>query len=175
MNRLKLNLYDNAIGFAEEALEKAIFAEQDPKHWKYAILSLTQSIELSLKEALRRNHPFLIYDNVDKPNKTVSLEQASKRLQRLHEFDLTENEQAALRTALEARNSIVHHEVDQDLNDLKLVFARLLGFLNDFHGEHLNEHLQSLIRTDLWSEAANIKDYGSELSREPRSGWRKMR
>jgi len=163
MSRLKLNLYDNAIGFAEEALEKAIAAEKDSKHWKYAILSLVQSIELSLKEALQRSHPFLIYDNIDKPNKTVTLDQASKRLKRLQGFVLTTDEEKALQTASGVRNRIIHHEIDEDLVELKLVFARLLGFLNDFHGEHLNEYLQAVIQRDLWSEAANINDYGSVL------------
>jgi len=168
MSRLKLNLYDNAISFAEEALEKAVLAEKDSRQWKYAILNIVHSIELSLKEALQRNHPFLIYDNVDKPPKTVTLDQATKRLKRLNEFELSDDEQNALRTASKARNSIIHHEVDEDLNDLKLVFARLLGFLNDFHGEHLKEHLQSVLRTDLWSEAAKIRDYGSELYQRAR-------
>ena len=168
MSRLKLNLYENAIGFAEEALEKAIVAEKDSKHWKYAILNLVQSIELSLKEALRRSHPFLIYDDVDNPSKTVTLDQATKRLKRLNASFLTDDEQKALRTASEARNSMVHHEIDEDLILLKLVFARLLGFLNDFHGEHLDRHLQTAIRTNLWCEAASIKDYGNELYQRAR-------
>jgi len=61
MNRLKLTLQDNAISFAEESLSNAIVAKESPQRWKFAILSLVQAIELSLKEVLKREHPFGVF------------------------------------------------------------------------------------------------------------------
>jgi len=103
-----------------------------PTRWKFAILSLIQAIELSLKELLRRQHPYLIYKNVDNPDKTVGIDQAIHRLRLIAGISLSADESSALRTAVGVRNEIVHHHIDEAVAELKLVFARLLGFLNDF-------------------------------------------
>ena len=165
MSRLNLSLLENAINFAEDALSNAVVAEEAPPRWKFAILSLVQAIELSLKELLRRQHPYLIYTNVDKPDKTVGIEQATTRLRNIAGVNLTTDESSALRTAVNVRNSVVHHHVDEALADLKLVFARLLGFLNDFHRKHLDEALQDAIDDELWQRGAKIQEYGEELFR----------
>ena len=165
MSRLELTLEENAISFAEDALTNAIVAEETPKRWKFAILSLIQAIELSLKELLRRQHPYLIYKNIDNPDKTVGIDQATHRLRLIAGVTLTADESSALRTAVDVRNKIVHHYVDEAVADLKLVFARLLGFLNDFHGKHLEEPLQDAIDNELWQRGVKIKEYGEELYR----------
>ena len=53
---MKIPLLENALSFLEEALDKAVKAERDHVHWKFAILHLVQAIELSLKERLIREH-----------------------------------------------------------------------------------------------------------------------
>lgn len=163
MAQLKLTLYENAIDFAEDAISNALIAEERPDRWKFAVFSLVQAIELSLKEALRLQHPLLIYTNIDKPENTVGITLATSRLQRLSDFDLTAEEKHALRSASEFRNRIVHNEADTTTEHLKLAFARLLGFLNDFHRKHLQEPLQDSVNPDLWRQGALIKDYGEEL------------
>lgn len=165
MARLQLTLYDNAISFAKDALSNAVDAEEQPERWKFAILSLVQAIELSLKELLRLQHPLFVYTNIDNPDKTVSITQAKNRIHKIANVELTEAENSALRTASAARNRIVHHEVDEALPELKLVFARLLGFLNDFHRTHFEEPLQAAIPDELWTKGVEIADYGQELFR----------
>lgn len=165
MSRLKLTLEENAISFAEDALSNAVMAEKAPKRWKFAILSLIQAIELSLKELLRKQHPYLIYQNIDKPDKTVGIEQAIQRLRLIAGITMTPDESSALRTAVDVRNKIVHHHVDEAVANLKLVFARLLGFLNDFHRKHLDEPLQDALDKTLWQDGVKIKEYGEELYR----------
>ncbi len=163
MSRLVLSLYENAISFAEDALSNAIIAEDTPKRWKFAIFGLVQAIELSLKELLRRQHPSLIFKDVDKPKNTVTIEQAESRLSSIAGVQLTANEKAALKTAVDIRNNIVHHQVDAAITDLKLNFARLLGFLNDFHRKYLGAALQDRIDVELWRTGVKIHDYGTEL------------
>lgn len=165
MSRLNLSLSENAISFAEDALSNAVVAEETPARWKFAILSLVQSIELSLKELLSRQHPFLIYKDVDKPKNTVGIEQATSRLRSIASVALSSDESSALKTAVDIRNSVVHHQVDASIADLKLIFARLLGFLNDFHRKHLDEALQEQIDDELWRSGAKIREYGEELFR----------
>lgn len=165
MSRLKLSLSENAVSFAEDALSNAVLADARPERWKFAILGLVQSIELSLKELLSRQHPFLVYKDVDNPKNTVGIEQAASRLRSIADVHLTSDESAALKTAVAIRNCVVHYQVDASLADLKLVFSRLLGFLNDFHRKHLDEPLQDAVDSDLWSAGAKLQEYGSELFR----------
>ncbi|NHQ61171.1 hypothetical protein G9409_11375 [Chlorobium sp. BLA1] len=165
MTHLKLSLSENAISFAEDALSNAIVAEETPKRWKFAVLGLVQAIELSLKELLSHQHPFLIYKDVDKPNNTVGIELAASRLRTIVNIQLTSDESAALKTAVNIRNCIVHHQVDAAIANMKLNFARLLGFLNDFHRKHLGEALQDQIDDELWRAGVKIQDYGVELFR----------
>ncbi len=168
MSRLNLSLLDNAVSFAEDALANAVVAEQEPLRWKFAILSLVQAIELSLKELLFRQHPFLIYKDIDRPKNTVSIEQATSRLASIANVKLSSDESSALKTAVDVRNQIVHHQIDAALAELKLVFARLLGFLNDFHRSHLDEPLQDQIEGRLWQSGVKIQAYGDELFRRAR-------
>lgn len=89
---LEFKLLDNAQDFVEEALRKALLTERNPQTWKYAILHLSQAIELSLKELLRRQHPVLVYRNVDKPLKTVSTMEAIQRLRQIGSLELSRDE-----------------------------------------------------------------------------------
>ena len=165
MSRLNLSLLDNAVSFAEDALANAVVAEEEPLRWKFAILSLVQTIELSLKELLFRQHPFLVYKDVDRPKNTVGIEQATSRLASIANVKLSSDESSALKAAVDIRNQIVHHQIDAALAELKLVFARLLGFLNDFHRSHLDEPLQDQIEGSLWQSGVKIQAYGDELFR----------
>lgn len=165
MSRLSLSLSENAISFAEEALSNAIAAEETPARWKFAIFSLAQAVELSLKDLLSRQHPCLIYKNVDKPTLTVGIDQAVSRLRQIANLELTSDESSALKAAVDVRNKIVHHHVDESTADLKLVFARLIGFLNDFHRKHLDDSLQDLVDEDLWLAGVKVREYGEEIFR----------
>lgn len=165
MSRLNLSLLDNAITFAEDALANAVVAEEEPLRWKFAILSLVQAIELSLKELLFRQHPFLIYKDIDRPKNTVSIDLATSRLASIANVKISPDESSALKAAMDIRNQIVHHQVDAALTELKLVFARLLGFLNEFHRSHLDEPLQEQIEGRLWQSGVKIQAYGDELFR----------
>lgn len=163
MSTLKISLLQNAYGFIEEALSKAIKAEEEPLHWKFAALNLVQAIELSLKEKLRREHPILIFQNVDSPKNTVSLEVALKRLQKIGKINFSESDISTISKASKIRNMIVHFEFDLNAKKFKLIFAKLLGFLSQFHTIHLDSTLDEIIPGDLWQEAVSIFEYSEEL------------
>lgn len=80
-------------------------------------------------------------------------------------MELSADESSSLKTAVEVRNKIVHHHIDESIADLKLVFARLIGFLNDFYRNHLDDSLQDLIDDELWQAGVRIRDYGAEIFR----------
>jgi len=163
MTTIHLTLLNNSHAFLNEALSKAIEAEKDPHQWQFAIFFLVQSIELTLKERLRREHSVLIFRDVDKKNHTVSLEQALTRLSEIARISITESDATAIRTATNWRNLVVHYEFEFSSETLKPVFAKLLGFLTTFHKTHLDSFLADHVSSVNWEEAVSITAYGKEL------------
>ena len=169
MKKIKLSLSENALSFFEEALSNAVTAEEHPKRWKFALLSIVQAIELSLKELLRLQHPFLIFKDVDKPSKTVTLDQAILRLQRIANLKITSDDRRAVTFASEVRNNIIHYQIETEITQLKLTFSRLLGFICDFYREHLEYDLNYEINEELWQSGVAIREYGQELYRRAKA------
>jgi len=169
---VKLSLLENAQNFIVEALSKAILAEKDSNQWKYAILNLVQAIELSLKEHLRRQHPALIFKNIDKPTETVSLEFARLRLERIAGVVFDRADISSIETASNYRNQIVHYEFTFKDTDLKLVFAKLLGFLQHFHSTYFDQPLNKIISEKVWGEAIGVLDYAQEFFQRAQAKWK---
>lgn len=160
---MKISLLQNAYSFVEEALSKAINAEKDPIQWKFAALNLVQAIELSLKEKLKQEHPILIFQKIDSPKNTVSLETALNRLQHIGKINFSKTDIHSIFKTAKLRNRIVHFEFDLHEKEIKLIFAKLLGFLSHFHAIHLDSPLDANVREDLWQEAVTIFEYAEEL------------
>ena len=163
MKHLKLSLRENAHSFLEDALANAVVAEEEPARWKFAVLSMVQAIELSLKQLLFNVHPLFVFENINKATKTVGLELAVRRLGLVANLRLTRDESEALRVAKEARDQITHYAVDQDVEHLKLSFSRLLGFLADFYEAHFHVPLYDHVDEQLWSKGLAVQQYGKEL------------
>jgi len=161
---VKLSLIENANSFLVESLKKALEAESDPHQWKFAILTLVQAIELALKERLRKEHPFLIFVDIDRPINTVGIEKAASRLQSVAGLTLKDSDLKNIKTATKIRNFIVHHEFELNIDQTKAVYSRLLGFASDFYSEHLEEKMSSILPPNLWQEAVEIDVYLTELS-----------
>ena len=170
-NTLKFSLIENANSFLIEALRGATEAEFDSLRWKFAIFHLVQSIELALKERLRREHPAFILlniDRVDGPKKspmTVTLGQAISRLRSVSGIFISEQDLKAVERAQSWRNDIAHHEFQGQSQELKASFAQLLGFLQEFYRKHLSMTLSRIVPEHLWNEATQIFDYYEELKR----------
>jgi len=160
---LKISLLDNSHNFLKEAISKAILAEKELEQWKFAIFNLVQSIELALKEKLRQDHPALIFSNVDKLEKTVSIDQAIIRLRKISKVEFSKKDIRTLASAKKWRNLIVHHEFELKPAELKPLFAKLLGFLSYFHLKYLDETLDNIVPPNLWEKAIEIVDYAAEL------------
>jgi hypothetical protein len=163
MSKLQMSLIQNSISFATEALSKAVLADQSPSQWKFAILSLIQAIELAIKERLRREHSVLIFANIDDPKHSVSLEISLKRLIKIGKVNLSERDINAIHTAREWRNLITHYEFEFSIVTIKSVFAILFGFYLEFNRNQLQQHIEMLLPTDLWTQAIKINTYFEEL------------
>ena len=168
MSNRRIRLLDNANDFVREALAKALLAEQDPAHWKYAIIHLTQAIELFLKERLRKEHPILVFSNVDRPKHTVTLEGAISRLAEISGVVLTREDRTAIRIAYDLRNNITHYEFVLSETEVKAAFATLLGFAQTFGKRELDNELDVVLPGQLWREALKITEYADELYQRAR-------
>jgi hypothetical protein len=164
MQTVKFDLDQNAISFAEEAIKNAVSAESDTSRWKFAILFIVQSIELSLKSALQNEHPSLIWDNIDKPEKkTVTLELAAARLDTICKVKISSEDRLTIATASKIRNQIIHYQINAEARQLKLMFSKLISFLEVFHAENLDEALHHKVNRELWFEVMKIVAHGQEV------------
>ncbi len=161
---LTQSLLNNCQCFAEEALSKAILAENVTRQWKFAILHICQAVELSLKARLHMQHPALIRKNIDSNDgNTVAPHIAIERLQSFCDVMISTEDKGAINKAKLWRNNIVHHEFSFKIRESKCAFATIFGFLQSFHNSELGSPLSSHITPSIWQGALNISTYGEEL------------
>ena len=143
MEKIEYNLIDNSISFFIDSLEKAIRSKNEPNQWKFAIFSLIQAIELSVKECLRKEHEIFIYSNIDCPKHTVSIDVAIRRLSNIQKIEISDEDKRFIEIAKAWRNSIVHHQFKFSLKKVKTVFSVLLGFYTNFFQMNLKSNISS--------------------------------
>ncbi len=165
MKKLKLDLLENCFNFANESLIKAVHADTNKIEWKFSILFLVQSIELALKERLRKEHPSLIFKDVAKHTITVTIEQAIERLESISKLKFDSADRDNIKTAIIIRNKIVHYEIDEEFDTIKVIFTSLLGFLESFISKHLHETLRRHLKGDLWNDVLKIEEYVNEITK----------
>jgi hypothetical protein len=144
---LKLSLLENAYDSLNESLANVGLSKSSPGQWKFAVLNLVHALELFLKQRLYNEHRLLLFDNVDRPGKTVSLERALERLKTV-DVMIDSADIAAIQTAIKWRNSITHYETDMHLGEVRNNYLLIFEFLDGFHfthfGDGLTAHLTSL-------------------------------
>jgi len=133
---IRMNLLENSYDFLNESLRATVRAEVDPQAWKFAVMNIVQAIELLLKARLQSEHPALLYDNVDKPGKTVSLAQAVGRVTGAVRIGLTSRELRTIRKGTQWRDQIVHFEFEMSPYQVETVYSQLFEFLTRFHNDH---------------------------------------
>jgi HEPN domain-containing protein len=155
-----MNLLENAYDFLNEALRSSERAGQDPQAWKFAVFHAVQAIELLLKARLQAEHPVLIYENVDRPPKTLSLARAVDRIAGAARIELSHGEQRSILRAQKWRDEIVHYEFEISVFDVKAVFVELYEFLERFHNDHTDfGELHSKIEESLWPKEAELIEF----------------
>jgi len=113
---LRFGLTQNAIDSLEQAIELMAYPgefQNESRKLKQAILFVGHGIELLLKERLRRIHPSLVYEKVEKfgnlDSRTVTVEQAILRLERIGGVLLSAQEASLIRSLRNTRNAIEHY------------------------------------------------------------------
>jgi integrase len=132
LSHLTLTLSDNAYNFLNQSLKHYRLTTKGAREWPFALLHLTQSIELMLKQRLSEIHPLFIFQDIDHPQFTVSLEQALDRLN-VAGVVVGEKEKTNIRRAVKFRNLIVHYEFESR-KEMKAILAACDVYVESVHG-----------------------------------------
>jgi hypothetical protein len=152
-----MSLLENSYDFLNESLRASERADRDRKALKFAVLHIVQAIELLLKARLQAEHPSLLYENVDRRGRTVSLDHAVARIAAATQIHLSSKEQRAIRKAREWRDAIVHHEFELPEYQVESVYTQLFEFASSFHNDHTSfGELHRRIEPNLWNTEARL-------------------
>ncbi len=147
---VKLSLLENSQSFLVEAVDKAIGAEDDVRHWQFAILNLVQSLELSLKLVLKNIHPLFIYENIDSPKNTVSVTKAIERLSNpdIGNVQFTEKEKQGMTSAIKLRNNITHSEFELSVDYAQAQFFKVFSLIATVQRRHFDTQVEEILSSD---------------------------
>ncbi|MDO7884297.1 hypothetical protein [Hymenobacter cheonanensis] len=152
----KFSLLENAQNFIEESIYSVAWARDKPSKWPFAILHLIQGLELLIKHLLASHHKILVYENIDNPKNTVSLQQGLDRLISLDSVNIDEKERAAIISAVKFRNNIVHYEYNLNEKQAEVIYCELFEFMHFFYRKHIKADLQDIIDRELWHTEAEL-------------------
>jgi hypothetical protein len=173
--KIEFDLLRNAIDSIERAIEVIAYFDDekdDAKRLKQAVLSAAHGIELLLKERLRRVHPAMIWDDVDKypsPNaRTVNVETAINRLIKIAGVQIDESDYKLLRELRDTRNAIEHYAWSTTKLQADTTVGEALGFAVHFakdelafefssYGDHRGDALSQLMSNNPQFSEAYIK------------------
>lgn len=140
---IEFDLLTNAQDSLDRALELIAYGDREgePRRLKQAVQSIAHAIELLMKERLRRLHPSLIWEQVDRyPNlnaRTVSTELAASRLQNIGGVEFRSADLDLLRSLRATRNAIEHFSWVTTKPEADAIVGRALEFAFHFAQEEL--------------------------------------
>lgn len=119
---------------------------------KQAILLTAHATELLLKERLRRVHPSLVWEDVDKyprlDARTVGVDRAIHRLKAIGNIALTDADTSIVKSLRNTRNAIEHFSWQTDRNEANSIIGKGLSFAIDFARAELETDLAYQFRSD---------------------------
>lgn len=146
VNELKIefDLLTNAIDSIDHAIELLAWKDEpnDARRLKQAVLAVAHGVELLLKERLRKVHPVLIWENVDKfPSlsaRTVTVDVALNRLMNIGGLEFLELDSQLIKSLRDTRNAIEHYAWIATKNEADQIIGQALGFALHFAKNELN-------------------------------------
>ncbi len=156
---IQFDLLTNATDSISYAIELLAWPDirNDERRMKQAILSISQGVELLLKERLRRIHPAFMFEDVDKfPSldaRTVGAERALMRLKSISGYLVRDSDAQLMRDLRRTRNAIEHAEWHTTLAEAKAIVGAALSFAIDFAKSELDRDLSyEFRREDTWGQ-----------------------
>jgi len=164
---LRFSLLSNALDSLAQGIEFTLLYKNRPSRLKLAVLLLTQAVELTLKERLRREHWALIFAKVDQANKpnahTVSLMEAKKRLEVIANLLFSQDDTNTIKNLAEIRNRIQHYEIDIPFEVVLSYVHSAIGFLVRFTKKELGEDIMDLLPSEQYQKLLEIESIYNDL------------
>jgi len=162
---IQLSLLENSHAFLKEAVNKALAAISDIRHWQFAILNLVQCLELSLKAALGAIHPALIYEEIDNPQNTVSLTRALRRLEnpKIGGLTFSEKDKKRIQHATKVRNEITHSAFAFSGHYAAANFFEVFAFVSEFQRRYLDTKVSDILPEEEFEQLVQIRRLLEEL------------
>jgi hypothetical protein len=141
---IEFDLLGNASDSIETAIDLVAWSgeREDGRRLKQAVQAIAHGIELLLKERLRRVHPALIWEVVDKyPSlsaRTVTSEGALARLENIGGLTFSRRDMDLIRSLRTTRNAIEHFSWATTKQEADHIVGRALAFALHFSKKELN-------------------------------------
>ena len=141
--KIEFDLLTNATDSIIQAIELIAWKDEpdDARRLKQSVLSIAHGVELLLKERLRRVHPVLIWENVDKyPSlgaRTVTVDTALNRLARIGGLKFSVQDTSLITSLRDTRNAIEHYAWSTTKAEADRIVGQALGFALHFSKEEL--------------------------------------
>lgn len=161
----ELQIAQRAYQFVDESLRNAERSTTEGHHlWVFAIINISQGLELLLKERLRREHSVFVFADIERRrSNTVSFSQALLRLERCG-IVISKDDMIRLQRARDLRNSLVHYVANVTEEQLRAAYVDFFEFAHTFHLDQLGEELHPNISSNLWAvEAALMREFRREF------------
>lgn len=142
--KIEFNLLANATDSIAQAIALIAWKNEpdDARRLKQAVVAIAHGVELLLKERLRRVHPVLIWENVDKfPNlsaRTVTVDAALNRLIRIGGLHFIEDDIELIASLRDTRNAIEHYTWTTTKAEADRIVGQALEFAVHFAKTELN-------------------------------------
>lgn len=156
---IEFTLIENAIDSIERAVELLAWKDvaNETSRLKQAVLLVAHSTELLLKERLRRIHPSLVWEDVDKYPKldarTVGVDRALSRLKQIGGVSLSEEDAKNVRALRNTRNAIEHFRWQIERSEANSIVGQGLSFAIQFAASELGTDIAFRFRgDDTWNQ-----------------------
>jgi hypothetical protein len=156
---IHLSILDNSHAFFIEAIEKVVIAQEETRNWQFAVLHLIQSLELTLKEALRKIHPVFIYDDIEKRTNTITISKALSRIQdpAIGNIQFTEHQKSGIKSAIHIRNAFVHSELHLTPQHAEANFFIVFELLVEIQKTILGYDIREIVPDELLAKIIEIE------------------
>jgi len=153
-SKVEFDLLSNAIDSLHHAIDHFAPLGDEPvaSDYKRAILDVSHVVELLLKERLSREHPALIWRNVEKyPSldaQTVTVDEAIARLDAICRVKISAEDRGAIDVSKRLRNSIQHFRFSITAKEAKISIGKMLAFILDFSERELAHSIRKDLQRD---------------------------
>lgn len=151
---ISFELLENAIDSIARTIDLMAWDDtsDERSRLKQAILNVAHGTELLLKERLRRVHPSLVWEDVDKyprlDARTVSVDKAIHRLKSIGAVSLDDEDVQLIKSLRNTRNAIEHFSWLTSRQEASIIVGRALSFAVSFASDHLSYDIAHRFRKD---------------------------